>query len=123
MEEARLQRLSVLVVDDNQNMRELVRSILEALGVVNIYDARDCEHAISKTRDFNIDLVIADWVMEPMDGLQLVKWIRSSTDSPDQFLPVIMVTGHTERARITEARDAGINEFMAKPISAKALYR
>ncbi|MDA1309226.1 MAG: response regulator [Proteobacteria bacterium] len=123
MQEARLQRLSVLIVDDNHNMRELVRTILQALGVVNIYEGRESEHAITKIRDFSIDLVVTDWVMEPKDGLDLVKWIRTSPDSPDNFLPIIMVTGHTEKARITEARDAGINEFMAKPISARALYR
>lgn len=123
MQEARLQRLSVLIVDDNQNMRELIRAILQAFRVVNIYDGRDGEHGISKIRDFSIDLVITDWVMEPDDGLHLVKWVRTSPDSPDNFLPIIMVTGHTEKARITEARDAGINEFMAKPVSAKALYR
>ena len=123
MEEARLQRLSVLIVDDNQNMRELIRAILQALGAVNIFEGRDGEHAISKVRDFNIDLIITDWVMEPTDGLHLVKWVRTSPDSPDNFLPIIMVTGHTEKARITNARDAGINEFMAKPVSAKALYR
>lgn len=123
MQEARLQRLSVLIVDDNQNMRELIRAILQAFGVVNIYDGRDGEHAISKIRDYSIDLVITDWIMEPEDGLALVKWVRTSPDSPDNFLPIIMVTGHTEKARITEARDAGINEFMAKPVSAKALYR
>lgn len=86
-------------------------------------EGRDGEHAIAKVRDFNIDLIIADWVMEPTDGLHLVKWVRTSPDSPDNFLPIIMVTGHTEKARITTARDAGINEFMAKPVSAKALYR
>ncbi len=123
MQEAQLQRLSVLIVDDNQNMRELIRAILQAFGIVNIYDGRDGKHGISKIRDFSIDLVITDWIMEPDDGLALVKWVRTSPDSPDNFLPIIMVTGHTEKARITEARDAGINEFMAKPISAKALYR
>lgn len=123
MEEARLQRLSVLVVDDNQNMRELIRAILQALGIVNIFEGRDGEHAITKVRDFSIDLVITDWVMEPTDGLHLIKWVRTSPDSPDNFLPIIMVTGHTEKARITDARDAGINEFMAKPVSAKSLYR
>jgi DNA-binding response OmpR family regulator len=123
MQEPRLQRLSVLIVDDNQNMRELIRAILQAFGIVNIYDGRDGEHGITKIRDFSIDLVITDWVMEPQDGLDLIKWVRTSPDSPDSFLPIIMVTGHTEKARITEARDAGINEFMAKPVSAKSLYR
>ena len=60
MQEARLQRLSVLIVDDNQNMRELIRAILQAFGVVNIYDGRDGEYGISKIRDFSIDLVITD---------------------------------------------------------------
>lgn len=123
MQGSRLQRLSVLIVDDNQNMRELIRAILQAFGIVNIYDGRDGEHGITKIRDFSIDLVITDWVMEPQDGLNLIKWVRTSPDSPDSFLPIIMVTGHTEKARITEARDAGINEFMAKPVSAKSLYR
>ena len=123
MQGSRLQRLSVLIVDDNQNMRELIRAILQAFGIVNIYDGRDGEHGITKIRDFSIDLVITDWVMEPQDGLDLIKWVRTSPDSPDSFLPIIMVTGHTEKARITEARDAGINEFMAKPVSAKSLYR
>ena len=123
MQGSRLQRLSVLIVDDNQNMRELIRAILQAFGIVNIYDGRDGEHGITKIRDFSIDLVITDWVMEPQDGLDLIKWVRTSPDCPDNFLPIIMVTGHTEKARIVEARDAGINEFVAKPVSAKSLYR
>jgi len=123
MQEARLQRPSVLIVGDNQNMRECVRTILQALGVVNIDEGHESEHAIAKICDFSIDLVVTDGVMEPKDGLDLVKWIRTAPDSPNNFLPIIIVTGHTEKTRITEAHDAGINEFIAKPISARALYR
>jgi two-component system, chemotaxis family, chemotaxis protein CheY len=123
MVDGRLQRMTVLICDDNQNMRELLRAILQALGVVHIIDGREGDHAIQKLRDFNIDLVITDWAMEPKDGLDLTRWIRNDPDSPDQFMPVIMVTGHTEMDRITKARDAGVTEFIAKPVSARSLYQ
>ena len=123
MEVVRLERLSVLVVDDNKNMRALFQAMLEALGIVKIYYSSDGEQGITAIRDFSIDLVITDWIMEPQDGLYLVNWVRNSPNSPDNFLPIIMVSGHSEKVRITEGRDAGINEFMVKPISAKSLYR
>lgn len=119
----RLERLTVLIVDDNKNMRSLLRTVLEALGVSQIIDARDGEHAIEKLQQYNIDLAIVDWVMEPMDGIALTQWVRTNPDSPDQFLPIIMLSGHTERERVVQARDTGITEFMAKPISARSLYK
>lgn len=73
MEEVRLQSLAVLIVDDNQQMRALVRAVFQALGVSNILEALDGAHAITKITDFQVDLVISDWVMEPMDGLELTK--------------------------------------------------
>jgi len=118
----RLDRLSVLVVDDNQHMRSLVRTILESLGVSQIMEARDGAHALEKMAQTQIDLMIVDWNMEPMDGLALTRYLRTAEDSPDQFVPVIMLSGHTERARVMEARDAGVTEFMAKPVSARSLY-
>lgn len=118
----RLDRLSVLVVDDNQHMRSLVRTILESLGVSQIMEARDGAHALEKMAQTQIDLMIVDWNMEPMDGLSLTRHLRTAEDSPDQFVPVIMLSGHTERARVMEARDAGVTEFMAKPVSARSLY-
>jgi CheY-like chemotaxis protein len=118
----RLDRLSVLVIDDNQHMRSLVRTILESLGVTQIMEARDGAHALEKMGQTQVDLLIADWNMEPMDGLDLTRHLRNSPESPDQFVPVIMLSGHTERARVMQARDAGVTEFMAKPVSARSLY-
>jgi CheY-like chemotaxis protein len=118
----KLERLTVLVVDDNKNMRSLVRAILEALGVNHIVDAIDGEAAFKKLEEQQIDLIIADWNMEPMDGLAFTRKVRTDPGSPDQFVPIIMLSGHTEKARVMQARDAGINEFMAKPIAARALY-
>ncbi len=118
----RLDRLTVLVVDDNQHMRSLVRTILESLGVSQILEARDGAHALEKMGQTQIDLLIVDWNMEPMDGLALTRHLRTSSESPDHFVPVIMLSGHTEKARVMQARDAGVTEFMAKPVSARSLY-
>ena len=60
--------------------------------------------------------------MEPTDGLEFVKFLRNDEKSPNPYVPIIMLTGHGDRDRVCEARDAGINMFMAKPVSAKALY-
>jgi two-component system, chemotaxis family, chemotaxis protein CheY len=67
------------------------------------------------------DIIICDLNMDPIDGLEFTKMLRTANDSPGAFIPVIMMTGHTERSKVTAARDAGINELVAKPISAKTL--
>jgi CheY-like chemotaxis protein len=118
----RLDRVCVMIVDDNKHMRGLVRTVLEALGVGRIVEARDGETALERMQENSVDLIIADWHMDGMDGLKLTRFIRNSEDSPDRFIPIIMLTGHTEAGRVTEARDCGVTEFMAKPVSARALY-
>jgi DNA-binding response OmpR family regulator len=117
-----LERLNFLVVDDNRHMRMLVKTILHALGSKNVVEAEDGADAFREMRTFPADIVICDWNMEPLDGLDFVRLIRTGKDSPNPFVPIIMLTGHTEMNRVVEARDAGVNEFLAKPISAKALY-
>lgn len=121
--EARFQRLTVLIVEDSQPMREVLRAILQAIGIKNIIDARDGLHAIRKLSQYQVDLIITDWVMEEMDGLTFTRWVRTSRDSPDEFLPIIMVTGHTEEQKIKLARDAGVTEFMAKPLTGVGLLQ
>ncbi len=115
-------RLNVLTVDDNRNMRTLFESILLALGVRNIHEACDVKQAFHDLQYFQADIVITDWNMEPLNGLDFVRMVREGEDSPNPYVPIIMVTGHSELQRVCEARDAGVNEFLAKPISAKALY-
>ena len=117
-----LDRLNVLVLDDNRNMRALIESILFALGVRKIHEAHDVKQAFRDLQYFHADIVITDWHMEPLNGLDFVRMVRSGEDSPNPYVPTIMLTGHTELHRVCEARDAGVNEFLAKPISAKALY-
>ena len=118
-----LTRLSVLIIDDNRHMRTLVRSILMALGIRNITEADDGSSALKLMKTIDADIVICDWQMQPMDGIQFTKLVRKSENSPDIYVPIIMLTGHTEMTRVVTARDAGVNEFLAKPISAKNIYQ
>jgi len=120
--EYNLERLNFLIVDDNKHMRALVMSILHALGAKNVIDAGDGADAFKELRHFPADIIICDWNMEPLDGLDFTRMVRTASDSPNPFVPIIMLTGHTEMNRVAEARDAGIHEFLAKPISAKGLY-
>ncbi|MBF0248810.1 MAG: response regulator [Alphaproteobacteria bacterium] len=117
-----LERLSFLVVDDNKHMRTMVKSILYALGCKNVLECEDGADAMQALKSYPADIIICDWVMAPIDGLDFTRMVRTSPDSPNPFAPIIMLTGHSELARVMEARDAGINEFLTKPISAKKLY-
>lgn len=117
-----LDKLSVLIVDDNRHMRALVQSILHALGIKAIREAGDAAEAFKELQHFSADVIIIDWHMEPLDGLDFVRLVRTAKDSPNPYVPMIMLSGHTEHQRICDARDAGVNEFLAKPISAKSLY-
>ncbi|MBF0251878.1 MAG: response regulator [Alphaproteobacteria bacterium] len=117
-----LSRLNFLIVDDNKHMRALVKSILHALGVKNVLEAADGADAFKELRHFPADIIICDWNMSPLDGMDFVRMVRTGSDSPNPFVPIIMLTGHTEMNRVTEARDTGVHEFLAKPISAKKLY-
>ena len=122
MTDYNLERLNILVIDDNKHMRNLVKSILGALGVRTIMEAADGADALKELRHFAADIIILDWNMDPLDGLDLTRMIRQPNDSANPFVPIIMLTGHTEMKRVIEARDSGINEFLAKPVSAKRLY-
>ncbi|MEE8284349.1 MAG: response regulator [Alphaproteobacteria bacterium] len=117
-----LERLNFLVVDDNRHMRSLVRTILRALGARNVAEATDGADAYQRLGTYAPDVIICNWQMSPMDGLEFVRLVRTDTESPNPFVPVIMLTAHTEAKRVVEARDAGVTEFLAKPISAHQLY-
>ena len=118
-----LDNVNILVIDDNKHMANLVIEILHALGAKNTCQAGDAAKAFQELKHFTADVIIVDWHMEPLDGLDFVRLVRTAKDSPNPYVPIIMLSGYTEYRRITEARDAGINEFLAKPISAKSIYQ
>jgi two-component system chemotaxis response regulator CheY len=117
------ERLKILVVDDNAHMRKLVTTILQAFGVLQIYEAESGERAWTILRESNPDICVVDWMMDGMSGLEFTSMIRSHAQSPNPFVPVIMLTGHTHIDQVRQARDAGVNEFIAKPVSVKTMMQ
>ncbi len=121
MSDLRFDKLRVLVVDDNQHMRKLVVAILQAFGVRELWESPDGEHAWKTLRDSNPDVIVLDWQMTGMTGLEFVRLVRNSPKSFNIFLPIMMLTGHTHIDHVRQARDAGANEFLAKPVSVKGI--
>ena len=117
----RFELLKILVVEDNRHMRVLLAEILRAIGINQIYEACDGAEGLQMMRSPPVDIVLTDLAMEPLDGIDFVRLLRNAADSPNQLVPVIMITGHFTMARIREARDAGVNEFLAKPITARGV--
>lgn len=115
--------LVVLIVDDNRHMRTLIRGLLGAFHIRKVHEAEDGGAALKMLQTTSIDIIITDLQMSPIDGLELTRMIRNASDSRDPFVPIIMVSAFTEPAWIVNARNAGITEFLAKPVSAAHLYR
>jgi two-component system chemotaxis response regulator CheY len=116
-----LEALSVLLADDNPHMREIVGVLLENFGIRNIKAVSDGAQAMMELRTWQADLAIVDFKMAPVDGVTFTKLVRNSPESRNPYLPIIMMTGHSARTRVVEARDAGVNEFVAKPVTARTL--
>lgn len=113
-------QLNILIVEDNVHFRTLIRSILNALGMTSLVEAEDGVEALEILADQSPDLVILDWKMEGMDGVECVRQIRT-IQGINRFVPIIMVTGYTETSLMNLARDAGVNGFLGKPISPQSL--
>ncbi len=117
-----LSKVSFLVVDDQDFIRLLVRQVLGVIGARNVRDFPDGEQAWKQFKHMPTDIVILDWKMEPVDGIELTRLIRLDPQSPNPYVPIIMLTAYSERARVLEARDAGVHEFVIKPMSPKTLF-
>ena len=115
-------KLRFLLCDDNPHMRRILRTLLHSFGAREAYEAEDGATALEMYTHYVPDIVIADWSIPIFDGLELAQMIRQPSAKGNPYVPIIMLTGHSEKRRVTIARDAGITEFLAKPISAKALY-
>ena len=119
--------LTILVVEDNGYMRLMLRMLLSALGVGNVIEKGHGGEAIEFLREVkenptkagvsSVDMVMSNWQMNPIDGAMLLKWVRRSKESPDRFIPFVMVSGYGDAEKVAEARDLGATEFVAKPYS------
>ena len=115
-------RLRALVAEDNEHMRILLRALLNAVGIRRIKECADGADALAALSLFEPEFVITDLSMARMDGIEFTRAVRALPKPSLNTVPIIMVTGHTERARIEAARDAGVTELLVKPVSAQALF-
>lgn len=116
------QHISVLVVENNRKMSDLIRSVLETFGMADIHLAYSAEEGFEAFCAHEPDFVILDWLNGPDNGLALTRRIRTDSRSPNPFVPIILMTGYSLKKRILAARDSGVTEILVKPFTAQALY-
>lgn len=127
MSEYDLERVTVLLAEDSPFIRSLLINSLKILGVGKVVAVEDGGKAIEflqlvkedpmKAQCQQVDIVLSNWDMSPVDGMMFLRWVRRHKLSPDRFVPFIMITGYTEPHRIVEARDMGLTEMLAKPFT------
>ena len=111
--------MNVLVVDDAATMRRIVRSLLRELGIKNVREAEDGEMAFEDLKRQKADLVVSDWAMPKMTGIELLRAIRQ--DEALKEIPVLMVTAESKKENIMEAVQAGVSNYIVKPFNSKTL--
>ena len=110
---------NILIVDDYKTMLRIIRNLLKQLGFNNVDEATDGSMALQKLRDKDYGLVISDWNMEPMTGIQLLREVRA--DSKLKNLPFIMITAESKTENVVAAKEAGVNNYIVKPFNAATL--
>lgn len=115
-----LRPLHVLVVDDNPQMRTIVGAVLSAAGVGRLHFAQDGRAGLETLRAHPIDLAFVDFEMPTLNGVEFTHAVRAQT-APLRYLPIVMLTGHSFGPTVFQARDAGINEFLVKPVTARSI--
>ncbi len=111
--------MRILIVDDFSTMRRIIRNLLRELGFQNTQEAEDGNTALPLLKKGGFDFLVTDWNMPGMDGLTLLKHVRSDDDL--KHLPVLMVTAESKREQIIEAAQAGVNGYIVKPFTAATL--
>jgi two-component system chemotaxis response regulator CheY len=111
--------MNILIVDDYKTMLRIISNLLKQLGFKNIEEASDGSEALRKLREGNFGMVISDWNMVPMTGLQLLKEVRA--DAKLKPLPFIMVTAESKTENVVEAKTAGVSNYIVKPFNAETL--
>jgi two-component system chemotaxis response regulator CheY len=111
--------MKVLVVDDFATMRKILRNVLRQIGFTNITEADDGKTALNELKKEKFDLVLCDWNMPKMPGIELLKEMKSDDDLKD--IPFIMVTADAQKKHIVEGVKAGVNSYVVKPFSAETI--
>tara|TARA_B100000427_G_scaffold228247_1_gene191642 strand:- start:898 stop:1284 length:387 start_codon:yes stop_codon:yes gene_type:complete len=111
--------MNVLIVDDYQTMLRILRNLLRQLNFKNIDEASDGSEALKKLRSKSFGLVISDWNMEPMTGIQLLREVRA--DEKLKHIPFIMITAESKSENVIAAKEAGVSNYIVKPFNAETL--
>ncbi len=118
-----LANLAFLVVDDNEHMLKIVKTVLKGFGAGVVHEAPDVPTAFAICRGFTVDLALVDVNLGVMDGLAFVRLMRTAADSPNPYLPIVMLSAYSELYRVEAAREAGAHDFLVKPFSPAELHR
>jgi len=110
---------NVLIVDDYKTMLRIIRNLLKQLDIENVEEATDGQEALAKLRAGNFGLVISDWNMAPMTGLDLLKEVRA--DARLKSTPFIMITAESKTENVVAAKQAGVSNYIVKPFNAETL--
>lgn len=113
--------MNVLIVDDHKTMLRIVRNILSQLNINNVEEASDGQQALQKLVQKKYDLVLSDWNMMPMTGLELLQYIRRDVTYGHKHVPFIMVTAEARPENVIEAKQAGVDNYVIKPFDAATL--
>lgn len=122
MKNFNLSQVNVLVVEHQMFTRQLMRDVLHALGIVNVTTSYADDLLDATELEFRPDMIFTDW-SPSMDGVDLIKSIRRNQANLDRFIPVVLVTAYTDLKRVCQARDAGMTEYLARPVSGEMIYR
>jgi two-component system, chemotaxis family, chemotaxis protein CheY len=117
-----IRTIKILIVDDDYHMRKVVRAMLSAIGVREIFDASDGMSGLQAICVVNPDIVLLDWEMPNISGADFIRSVRSPGAFPAPNIPIIVLTGHGERSCVVTATELGANEYLLKPVSTKALF-
>src|SRR3569833_635570 len=116
MPTSEIAHLAVLVVEDVRATRVIVRAILRSFGIADVVEASDGQEALTVLGQRHIDVVITDLCMEPMDGVEFTRRLRTPRNGLNPYVPVLMVSAHADIAHVKEALAAGVTEFLSTPI-------
>lgn len=113
--------MRVLIVDDHKSMLRIIRNMLGQLGMTNVEEANDGEQALAKLAGQHFDMVLSDWNMMPMSGLEFLRNVRGSASYKHQKVPFIMITAESKPENVMEAKKQGVDNYIVKPFNASTL--
>jgi two-component system, chemotaxis family, chemotaxis protein CheY len=118
-----LKTIRILVVDDHENMRRILGTLLRGFGFREICECEDGAKALAAVPYFRPDIIVTDFHMPHLDGIAFARTVRAMKDGGLGHTPILMVSGHAYMKQVTAARDAGVNEFLAKPVNGQTLAK